>query len=117
MDSSNQLMLFQKCIGLGTFDYSSTCSDMTGRYIACCLRGGTMYLVPVVENDVTRNDVTMLTIPLDSGNDGLVRLVQSFTAGMAKVRHRKEENKECVKSVAMIGWQEGIIDVYDVCPG
>lgn len=76
-----------------------------------------MYLVPVVENDVTRNDVTMLTIPLDSGNDGLVRLVQSFTAGMAQVSHWKEENKECVKSVAMIGWQEGIIDVYDVCPG
>ena len=73
-----------------------------------------MYLVPVVENDVTRNDLTMLRV---GGNDGLVRLVQSFTAGMAKVRHRKEENKESVKSVAMIGWQEGIIDVYDVCPG
>ena len=116
MNEDNQLMLFQRCIGLGTFDTSlSSNNDLTRRYVVCCLRGGTMYMVPVVEKDNTNNDTIMFTIPVDDGDDSLVRLVQSFTAGMAKVkRWKSSEDTETSKDVALVGWQGGIIDVYEL---
>ena len=120
----NQIMLFQRCIGLGTFDYSNnSLSDSELRSIVCCLRGGTIYVVPVrAENDVTNNDLFMFAVPLDPNgdDDGLVRLAQSFTAGMAQVLCWKggvvKENTDCctTKSVALLGWPGGIIDVYEL---
>ena len=74
-----------------------------------------MYMVPVVEKDNTNNDTIMFTIPVDDGDDSLVRLVQSFTAGMAKVkRWKSSEDTETSKDVALVGWQGGIIDVYEL---
>ena len=119
----NQTMLFQRCIGLGTFHYSNSLSDSES-YVCCCLRGGTIYVVPVrAENDVTDNeDLLMFPAPLDPNgdDDGLVRLTQSFTAGMAQVEYWKggvvKENADCctTKSVALLGWPGGTIDVYEL---
>ena len=81
-------------------------------------------MVPVrAENDVTNNDLFMFAVPLDPNgdDDGLVRLAQSFTAGMAQVLYWKggvvKENEDCcctTKSVALLGWPGGIIDVYEL---
>jgi len=75
-----------------------------------------MYMVPVVEGDSTNKDIIMFTIPADDGDDGdLVRLVHSFSAGMAKVkRWKSSEDTETSKDVALVGWQGGIIDVYEL---
>ena len=76
-----------------------------------------MYMVPVVEGDSTNHDIIMFTIPVDDGDDGdLVRLVHSFSAGMAKVKRWKScsEDTETSKDVALVGWQGGIIDVYEL---
>lgn len=115
LNEDNQLMFCQRCIGLGTFDASlPSNNDLSGRYVVCCLRGGTMYMVPVVEEDSTNNDIIMFTIPVDDGDDGdLVRLVHSFSAGMARVR-RWKSSEDTSKDVALVGWQGGIIDVYEL---
>jgi len=71
-------------------------------------------MVPVVEEDSTNNDIIMFTIPVDDGDDGdLVRLVHSFSAGMARVR-RWKSSEDTSKDVALVGWQGGIIDVYEL---
>ena len=72
-------------------------------------------MVPVVEGDSTNNDIIMFTIPVDDGDDSLARLVHSFTAGMTKVkRWKSSEDTETSIDVALVGWQGGIIDVYEL---
>ena len=73
-----------------------------------------MYMVPVVEGDSTNHDIIMFTIPVDDGDDSLVRLVHSFTAGITKVKRWKSSEDKTTKPIALVGWQGGIIDVYDL---
>ncbi|KAL7531219.1 hypothetical protein ACHAXR_003908, partial [Thalassiosira sp. AJA248-18] len=134
MEEDNQIMLFQRCIGTGTFDYGDIVSGAR-RYAVCCLRGGTIYLIPVAENDTTRalggNEITMFAVPMDPNgdDDGLLRFVQNFTAGMVQVLCWKDQlgpdksHMMCTvkpdgttKSVALVGWPGGIIDVYELNP-
>jgi len=142
MEEDNQIMLSQRCIGMGTFDYGGNKSDFDGdvpgarRYVVCCLRGGTIYLVPVLENGASnptlgQSDVTVFAVPVDpdGDDDGLVRFVQNFTAGVAQVVHWKDRigtdkshltgnaTDNAMKSVALVGWPGGNIDVYEVAPG
>lgn len=144
MEEDNQFLLFQRCVGMGALDYGHM--DVTNqhdarRYVVCCLRGGTMYLVPVAEqhalstpkDSVDQNIISMFSVPVDPNDgddDGLVRLVQNFTAGMARVMcwkdlwssERSQMTGSCssdgtkMKSVAMVGWPAGIVDVYEVAP-
>mmetsp|Transcript_21338 Transcript_21338/g.45095 ORF Transcript_21338/g.45095 Transcript_21338/m.45095 type:complete len:272 (+) Transcript_21338:1770-2585(+) len=138
MEEDNQIMLFQRCIGVGTFDYSNICpfksrldETVAKRYIACCLRGGTIYLIPVKEPSASgHNDITMLAAPLepDGDDDGVVRFAQNFTAGMAQVLSWTNQvlidttkmigniSDSTKKSVAMVGWPGGNVDVYEVNP-
>jgi len=146
MEEDNQIMLFQRCIGIGTFDYGGDNlykSDWDGarsgamRYAVCCLRGGTIYLVPVAEHgtavptqEMGQKDIHVFAVPVDpdGDDDGLVRFVQNFTAGMAQVTCWKDRGTDMshlignvtdssMKSVALVGWPGGNIDVYDVAPG
>lgn len=130
-EEDNQIMLSQKCVGMGTLDC------LFGRFAVCGLRGGTIYLVPVAEHgqadskqSAHQNDITMVSVPVDSDgdDDGLVRYLQGFTAGMAQVLQWKcgmgkqnlivnnKQNESETKSVAMVGWPGGIIDVFEICP-
>ena len=104
------------------------------RYVACCLRGGTVYLVPVITPNkkmaTPRNHIIMFATPMDSmgEDDGVVRCVQSFTAGIAQVMRWKESSDvtaftslggmpECArKSVAIMGWPGGNVDIYEITP-
>lgn len=105
-------MLSQKSIGLGTIKSENE------RYIACCLRGGTIYLVPVVEGIDPRKDIMMYATPVDSADCGAVRYVHNFIAGLAQVKpwqgKREEDNSSSMKCAAMIGWSGGKIDVYEM---
>lgn len=111
-DENNQIMLFQKCIGLGTIKSGNE------RYLACCLRGGTIYLVPVVVEGTDRKDIIMYATPVDSADSGAVRYVHNFTAGVAQVKSwqdkRDKDGSSSMKCVAMIGWSGGKIDVYEM---
>ncbi|EED91595.1 predicted protein [Thalassiosira pseudonana CCMP1335] len=124
--NDNQFMLFQKCIGLGAIEYEES------RYICCCLRGGTLYLVPVSDtnNDhsASHNKVTILVVPVDpSGeDDGVIRYIQNFASGVVRVSRWKEDHRSSrseqaatstAKSVALMGWSGGIVDVVEVTPG
>jgi len=136
-NGGNQIMLCQKSIGLGTV---TTCKDdeaSHSRYITCCLRGGTIYLVPVVEpsyqSTMTKNqNISMFTVPCDpSGEDDAVgRYVQAFSAGMAQVTPWQEAHDPVASStdnnnlddvqgvrkpIAMVCWP-GNIDVYEIKP-
>ncbi|KAL9188557.1 hypothetical protein ACHAXT_006935 [Thalassiosira profunda] len=121
MQANNQLMFFERCIGLAAVDGG-------GRYVACCLRGGTIYLVPVVEPGTAttdQNEIAMLSVPVDPDgeDDGLERFVQNFTAGTALVGNWKDplsreryraSDKVSARVVAMVGWPGGNIDVYAI---
>lgn len=108
-DENNQIMLFQQCIGLGTIKSGNE------RYIACCLRGGTMYLVPVVEGTDPKKDIVVYATPVDLADCGAVRYVQKFAAGMAKVTSwQDDDNSSDMKCAALIGWSGGKIDVYEM---
>ena len=134
MKDENQLMLFQRCIGLGTCNCLSNLDEAT-RYIVCCLRGGTIYLVPIAEQEESgeterggsENEITVCDVPIDPNgdDDGLVRFVQNFTAGLARAKpwidlrtmdSRHMESECTMKSVALVGWSGGILDVYEVTP-
>ena len=102
-------MLFQKCIGLGTIKSGKK------RYVACCLRGGTIYLVPVVEGTNPRKDILMYATPVDLADCGAVRYVQNFAAGMAQVTSWQDnDNSSSMKCAALIGWSGGKVDVYEM---
>jgi len=127
----NQFMFFQRCIGIGTVDYGHRGNaNSAERYVMCCLRGGTVYLVPVEEfrtgtsaRATQRRAITMFAAPSDAdGNeDGAVRFVQTFAGGMARCRREDvhvdgESSDSMVKSVALVGWPGGNIDVFEVNP-
>ncbi|KAL3805121.1 hypothetical protein HJC23_003349 [Cyclotella cryptica] len=135
----NQVLFHQRCIGMGVIEYTSSSNDRR-RYICCCLRGGTMYLVPVIDNEEnslnnmsssTIGDIAMFAVPVDpSGeDDGVVRYVQNFASGMAYVPRWKDGPRDIghktssaspedvsLKSIALVGWNGGTIDVYEVYP-
>jgi hypothetical protein len=99
-----------------------------------------MYLVPVVdrgENALNRvstspmGEISMLAVPVDpSGeDDGLVRYVQNFASGMAYAPLWQDGTRDIkrrtlsgipkdvsLKSIALVGWNGGILDVYEVYP-
>jgi len=102
-------MLFQQCIGLGTIKSGNE------RHVACCLRGGTIYLVPVVEGTDPRKDIVMYATPVDLADCGAVRYVQNFAAGLAQVTSwQDDDNSSSMKCAALIGWPGGKIDVYEM---
>ena len=108
-DENNQIMLSQKCIGIGSIVSGND------RYIACCLRGGTIYLVPVVEGKDSRKEIVIYATPVDSRDIGAIRYVHNFSAGLAQVKTENETDKLSKKKVvAMIGWSGGKIDVYEL---
>ncbi|KAL7552202.1 hypothetical protein ACHAWF_015423 [Thalassiosira exigua] len=135
VEENNQIKLFSASIGIGTIDFGSGVSGAR-RYAASCLRGGTIYLTPVREIGAAatteancQNEIYMFCAPEPDGDDdALIRFVQNFAAGMAQMTHWKDSlstNKSTssdkashgpMKAVAMVGWQGGTIDVYEVTP-
>lgn len=137
-------MLFQRCIGMGALDFDdylpssySLNESLNGRrrYVACCLRAGTIFLVPVAKNETIKetrttreNDLIMFTVPVapNGDDDGVVHFVQSFTAGISQVMYSNAGLcKEIVNSmrnmmeffmtpIAVVGYPGGVLDVYEI---
>ena len=129
-------MLFQRCIGMGALDFDYYLpSSYSLNYVACCLRAGSILLVPVSKNETltetrtTReNDLIMFTVPVapNGDDDGAVHFVQSFTAGISQVMYsnaglRKENVNSMrnmmefvMKPIAVVGYPGGVLDVYDI---
>ncbi len=137
-------MLFQRCIGMGALDFDdylpssySLNESLNGRrrYVACCLRAGTIFLVPVAKNETVKetrttreNDLTMFTVPVtpNGDDDGVVHFVQSFTAGISQVIYSNaglcKENVNSMRNmmeffitpIAVVGYPGGVLDVYEI---
>jgi hypothetical protein len=142
MDEDNQIMLFQRCIGMGALDFDDCLPwsyslneslNGRGRYVACCLRAGTIFLVPVAKNEIIKettrgNDLIMFMVPVtpNGDDDGVVHFVQSFTAGISQVMYsnaglRKENVNSMrimmefvMKPIAVVGYPGGVLDVYEI---
>lgn len=114
-DENNQVLFCHKVVGLGTI------ASGQERYLACCLRGGTMYLLPVVEGRKSRTDIIMYATPVDSTDFGTVRYVHGFAAGLAQVKHwnnvKDDKSGYNTKCTAMVAWSGGKIDVYEFDTG
>ena len=145
----NQMRLQQPSIGLGVFDssYIMNFNDYHennqsalkhNHSLACCLRGGTVFVFPVLSQNKknkslnwhnpshTEHNVTMYTYPLDSrGNeDSIVRFIQNFTAGYVEVdewtrKHTEVKNsfpnqstKGRIQAVMLRVLHSGMIDVH-----
>ena len=59
--------------------------------------------------------ITKFVTPLDSSvsDDGFLRYVQTFTAGLVHVPHYIR-NDTSLKRIALVGLNGGTVDVYDV---
>jgi hypothetical protein len=86
-----------------------------------------MYLVPVLEKEdaaaASAREITKFLAPVDpSGfDDNIVRYVQNFAAGVIQTVQRSTNHAtitdSSLKSVALVGWNGGILDVYEVDTG
>lgn len=113
----NQIMLPHRCIGMGAICCES--SNM----LCCCSRGGTIYLMPVIDDrrnmsSLFSHQITKHVVPTDSSgeDDGIVRYVQNFASGIVHVTPWEDpiRNDISSKSVALVGWNGGTIEVYEV---
>lgn len=114
-DENNQVLFCHKVVGIGTI------ANGQERYLACCLRGGTMYLLPVAENSKSRKDIIMYATPVDPTDFGTVRYVHGFAAGMAQVKPwnniKDDKSGYNTKCTAMVAWSGGKMDVYELDTG
>jgi hypothetical protein len=92
-----QLLLSYPAVGCGMVEYKGV------NHWACCLRGGTCYLIPTNGND---SDITLISYPLDIETDIPSPYVQGFTAGALAV------NDEAPSPVLVYAWAGGVIDVF-----
>jgi len=146
----NQVVFGVPCIGMGMLDENEVhgCDDeslkktattnsaeSSTKYIACCLRGGTVFLLPVCpplseENEFMQNvcsNVIMYDCPVDlSGDeDGLLRFVQGFTIGYIQpfedfgtfqkrdLEYKPAMSASKAKPLLLYTWAGGMIDVYE----
>lgn len=144
IDEDNQIMLFERCIGLGTLDFEDDLPSKfsldgslfrVGRYVACCFRAGTILLLPVAKKvsmtqkeTTTGNGLIMFAAPVapNGDDDEVVHYVHSFTAGMFQVMHwnarlgkenynmKRKMEEVDTKPIAIVGYQGGVLDVYEI---
>jgi len=101
-NDSDQVVLSYPAIGLATVDLS------TGTHITCCLRGGTVYLVP--ESDELQ-PITVILSQVDTEVEPPMKYLQGFTAGNVRVDGIKSSaDKEL--AVLVYSLAGGILKVY-----
>jgi hypothetical protein len=117
---SDQLLLSYPAIGLGTVTLrsppSGSAASSEAHYLACCLRGGTVYLVDLLptlgdsDDSLPRRQLKVIAYPKDLDVDSsAVQQVQGFVA--ANINSR---GAWCAESVPVLvyAWPGGILDVY-----
>jgi hypothetical protein len=84
---SDQLVLSYPAIGAGRVQYRSRQDQSAVPHVACCLRGGTTYLVPIRDSFASARenkdpeDLLAIALPHDVDVDTSYRYVQAFAAG------------------------------------
>jgi hypothetical protein len=100
----HQLLLSYPAIGCGIVEQDGH------EYLACCLRGGTCFLIPTTDSDddgETNNEILGISYPHDVDADITNTYVQGFTAGMLSV-----DDGASSLSVLVYAWPGGVVDIY-----
>ena len=106
----NQVLLFERCIGLG---FVRDIED----YLVCCLGGGTIYLLPISTADGPTNssDILRLAVPINDEDTSTIRFAQCFAAGTSQVASIGVTPSLEKRHIALLGWAGGVIDVHEIC--
>ena len=107
----NQFILPHPCIGIGYLQQDDMDkSPMANSHVACCLRGGTVYILPFISptkriasgskaldglSSITDHTITIYHCPvaLDGNDDGIARCVHGFTAGNVEIKYWNDESR------------------------
>jgi len=115
-ENNHVMMPFSSFAGAGIFDAEPLSSS--SQSIACCLRGGTVIIVPLKRaQNFSCYDILLNSTPFDSAgiDDDSVRFVQGFTAGNVRVRSLGQslpDPKVHLKKMYFQAWPCGTIDCY-----
>ena len=115
---AHQLILSYPAIGCGRIHQKQHYTNADGQdedetnnrkeYIACCLRGGTCFLIPVVDGDA-HHDIAAIPYLHDVDADWTSVYIQGFTAGDLDVKTINGRRSLPVMVYALAG---GTLDVY-----
>lgn len=127
----DQLLLSYPCIGMGAVTSDLHREDNHNNHpnqgggvphVAFCLRGGTTYLIPIIQNaeppdnKATRpSSITVVSYPHDIDSDTTVQHLHGFRAGNLRYLRGKEHGGQSSKSSVpafFYSWGGGIVDVY-----
>jgi hypothetical protein len=117
----NQLLLPYPAIGCAPLNWEASLREPYIPHVACCLRGGTTYLIPFFSPDETDNTLPVTTFSLDVETQA--RHVVGFTAGnliMTPPKASSDQLKNSFNStttsrttpVLVYGYAGGVIDIY-----
>ena len=75
-------------------------------YIACCLKGGTVYLIPVISTSEKKSSYTSFSdiiichcpVESDESDDGCIRFVHGFTAGNISIKKWNRQKRKNISS-------------------
>jgi hypothetical protein len=142
VEENHQILMSYPTVGCGVVTISDdrTAIGVTTSYLACCLRGGTCYLLPIVPSsssssssgtttnsetsivqqetdDATNNHPSISTFqfPHDVASDLPYTYVRGFTAGnLQLLRNVDSHGSQLLHPVLVFAWPGGVVDVY-VC--
>ena len=103
-DDIHQCLLQYPAIGMGELCLAS------GRHIACCLRGGTTYLLPLVSQSDSPSDVPVFLFPrkdIEDDDDEPLIYLHGFTAGNLKMT-----DEDISLPVLVYAGEGGLMEVY-----
>lgn len=99
----DQVVLSYPAIGIAPVKLS------TGTHIACCLRGGTVYLVPDSEH---LEPISVILAPVDTEQETCTHYIQGFTAGNVIVDGLEQTVGNDDLAVLVFSTAGGILEVY-----
>jgi hypothetical protein len=117
----DQILLSYPAVGIGLVPSYSTRSEAEpGPHIACCLRGGTTYLIPIHARDGSQASllevdppISVVMYPHDIDADIDFQRIQGFVAGQLSMTGMpmRRFTQETIP-VLIYAWPGGIIDIY-----
>ncbi|CAJ1954659.1 unnamed protein product [Cylindrotheca closterium] len=116
----HQLLLSYPAIGCGSIhmqhhggDYVQTEHETSKKeYIACCLRGGTCFLIPIVDEEV-QQDIVAIPYLHDIDADWTTVYLQGFTAGDLRVTTNSSDTiRHQSVPIVVYALAGGTLDVY-----
>jgi hypothetical protein len=107
--SSNQLHSTYPVIGISTVERDGT------RHVACCLRGGTVYVIPITGRDTDLSDCPIsVFLPVEEESEESVdRYIQGFSAGNVAANVLSDSSKASLNVPIMVfSGAAGVLEVH-----